>query len=459
MTAHTFLKQAWAAVGGAALDVAAVELVGDQPLLPSAFAVADLAQGVIAAACLAVATFADDTRPTVQVERNEAAVAFRSERYLRVDGSEPADLWAPLSGDYRTADGWVRIHANFDHHRDAAVRVLGLGPLATKADVAAALLRWEAEGFDARVTAAGGCAAALRSTAAWDSLPVGQAIAALPLVDIGKVGDSPRPTGTQPLAGLRVLDLTRVIAGPVCGRFLAAHGAQVLRVDGPHLPSFPGIDLDTTAGKRWCHLDLRNPADRARLAALVEAADLVVHGYRPGALDARGFGSEQLTAINPTLVTVQLSAYGWAGPWVGRRGFDSLVQVASGITAAETAAAGLGPDRPPRSLPCQALDHATGYLAALGGLAALWRRRSEGGAWHVQVSLARTAAWLKAAGQHHDGQSAPEPDPSPYLQTTASAHGAITHVAPPGLVNGRRGVWPTPPPGRGEDDPVWLEEG
>jgi crotonobetainyl-CoA:carnitine CoA-transferase CaiB-like acyl-CoA transferase len=248
---------------------------------------------------------------------------------------------------------------------------------------------------------------------------------------------------------VRVLDLSRVLAGPIAARFLGAHGADVLRVSGPHLPALPDVDRETGFGKRSCYLDLRMEADRATLRGLIAEADVFLQAYRPGALAALGFAPSDLAAIRPGLVVVHLSAYGNAGPWREHRGFDSLVQMASGIVAAETEAAG----HPPRpvSLPAQALDHVTGYLAALGAIEGLRRRHTRGGSTLVEVSLARTGRWLQEMGLVPDHLGTPEPDHTPYLQVT----GSYTHLRPPGLIEGAPPRYAAPPPEMGEHPAAW----
>ncbi|MEU9886432.1 CoA transferase [Sphaerisporangium sp. NPDC051011] len=403
----------------------------------------------------------------------EAAIAFRDERYFRV-GGEVAAMWAPLSGDYRTADGWARLHCNFDHHRDAALRALGLPLDADEAAVAEACAGRTALDVEEAVTEAGGCAAAMRSRAEWKAHPQSAAVADTPLMAIGRMDDhgsraapglpgtdtglgadtepgadvAPAGVGGGPLGGVRVLDLTRVIAGPVASRALAAYGADVLRVGAAHLPEVPGLVVSTALGKRSCEIDLRTREGAATFRELVAGADVLIQAYRPGALAALGFGPDDLAAIRPGIVCVDISAYGTRGPWAGRRGFDSLVQMATGI-----AHEGGDGDRPV-PLPAQVLDHATGWLAALGALAGLQRRRSEGGSWHVELALARVAQWLDGLGRV-DGRDVAEPDASDLLETMHTPQGRLTYVRAPGVIGDLRPRWTSPPPGRGEHPPAW----
>jgi crotonobetainyl-CoA:carnitine CoA-transferase CaiB-like acyl-CoA transferase len=247
-----------------------------------------------------------------------------------------------------------------------------------------------------------------------------------------------------PLAGMRVLDLTRVIAGPVATRTLASHGADVLRLDHPGLPDDPAGLLDTGPGKRSAVVDLASRSGRATVEDLLAGADVVVQGYRPGALDAFGLDPDSLAERHPHLAVVRLRAWGEDGPWRDRRGFDSLVQAATGI--ADTLASEAGPG----VLPAQALDHGAGHLAAAAALRAVTRRREEGGVWSAELSLAQVAHWLLAAGRVPE-VDAPDVPLAPYLAELPGPDGPVTLVRPPGSP-----VWRTGPRLPGADAPGWL---
>ncbi|AWS48242.1 carnitine dehydratase [Streptosporangium sp. 'caverna'] len=442
------------------VELPSVRCTGDDPVLPSVFRVGTAAAVAVGAATAAASALlgkareaAVDEAREVVVDVREAAVAFRDERYFRIDGAT-GELWAALSGDYRTADGWVRLHCNFDHHRDAVLAALGLPAGADRDAVAQACARRTAVEVEESVTAAEGCAAAMRSRAEWRGHPQARVIAESPLIELTRIDDTgpawPGDEGPRerPLSGVRVLDLTRVLAGPVATRFLAAHGAQVLRVGAEHLPEVPGLVISTAFGKRSCRLDLRTPAGAAALRDLVAGADVFVQSYRPGALEALGFGPRELAAIRPGIVCVDISAYGSRGPWAGRRGFDSLVQMACGI-----AHEGGGGSRP-HPLPAQVLDHATGYLAAFGAMAALFRRPVEGGSWRVRLSLARTAQWLDDFGRV-DGAGTPDPDVSDLMEEMDGTFGRLAYLRPPGTIDGASPYWSSPPPRQGEHPPAW----
>jgi hypothetical protein len=380
--------------GDSAVDV---RVIGTGSL-PSVFAVTDLATASIAAAGVAtselVASFDGHVRP-VSVDRRLASLWFSSS--LRPMGWEVPAPWDPIAGDYRTADGWIRLHTNAPAHRRVALDVLEVP--ADRAQVAESVAHWNADELEATIVATGGCAAAMHSSDGWNVSEPGRAVAAEPLIRWTDTGNSYGTNFTgasieRPLAGARVLDLTRVLAGPVATRFLAMLGAEVLRIDPPDWDE-PGVVPDVLLGKRTARSDLRDSSNRERFLELLASADVLVHGYRPGALDHLGLGPEVRLAARPGLIEVALDAYGWTGPWSGRRGFDSLVQMSTGI--ADAGMRGLARDKP-TPLPVQALDHGTGYLMAFAVLRALRERRVTGRGARAELSLARTAVLLTDRG-------------------------------------------------------------
>jgi len=429
----------------------ALTVRGDVEVLPSVFPVGRAATASVGALLAAATALAGSA--TADLDPGHVAAAFRSERLLLVDGETPPSPWDPIAGHYPVADGWVQLHTNFPHHRVAATSVLGVPADADRAEVAAALGSWAAVDLEDAVAAAGGCASALRSRAAWLGHPQAAALAPLPVLDVERVGDAPA-AGLGADGSFRVLDLTRVIAGPVAGRMLAALGGHVLAVSAAHLPQVDSILPDAMLGKRSCAVDLRSAAGREAFAALVADADVVVSSYRPGALAGLGFGWRDLVGIRPGLVVVELSAYGEVGPWADRRGFDSLVQTATGICEEGRVAAGADGPVP---LPCQALDHATGYLAALAAIAGLLRRREEGGSWRGRVALARTGRWLGGLGRVAGGLAIPDPGDALAAHTVEldGPVGKVRVVSPPGSLDGRSLAWPGPPPILGADPPSW----
>jgi crotonobetainyl-CoA:carnitine CoA-transferase CaiB-like acyl-CoA transferase len=454
------LSQIWQVAGGDEAALARVSLTGAEPALPSSFRVGTIAQATIAASALA-ASEVDRVRSgraqTVTVDMRHAAAEFIAERLYTVDGKPPPAGWDKIAGPYQTGDGrWVRLHTNFPHHRDGILDMLKVEY--DRATVAAALKAWTGQQYEDEVARRGLVGTMMRSPAEWAAHPQGVAIAGLPLLEILRIGDAPPrplPPGPRPLSGVRVLDLTRVLAGPVCGRTLAAHGADVLRVTGPHLPGIPGIDIDTGRGKLSAHIDLRGDDGKATLAGLLETADIFVQGYRPGGIAERGFSPERAAEVRPGIVYVSLSAWGHVGPWSTRRGFDSLVQTASGVNHAEAEVAAV--DKP-LELPCQALDHGAGYLMAAGAMLALKRRAEIGGSWLVRVSLAQVGHWLTGLGRLPDGRAgttitrADVPHlldelPSRYEKLSALRHAGQLSETPPG--------WDRPSVPLGTHGPEW----
>jgi crotonobetainyl-CoA:carnitine CoA-transferase CaiB-like acyl-CoA transferase len=435
-----------------------VQLCGRDPVFPSSFAVGAAAQRSIAVAALAACELGyvrGSPRQHVSVDMLHAAAECTG--WFSLDQREP-DLWDPFSGLYRCADGYVRVHANFAHHREGALRLLGLWPSTVqRADAERALLQWRALDFEQAAAERGLVATALRSFEQWDSTAQGKAIAAQPLMTIERIGDAaplqlpPLREDERPLSGVRVLDLTRILAGPVGGRALAAQGADVLLINSPKLPNIEAI-ADTSRGKRSAHLDLHREQDRNTLWQLIDGAHVFSQGYRPGGLAALGYSPEAMAERRPGIVCVSLTAYGTQGPWAGRRGFDSLVQTAMGFNHAEGEAAG---DGKPRALPMQLLDQATGYLMAFGAAAALCRQQQEGGNWQVQVSLAQTGHWIRSLGRVAEGLKIAKPNIEPHLETSSSGFGQLKAVCPSAQLSRTSAGYalPSMPPGSAE--PRW----
>jgi crotonobetainyl-CoA:carnitine CoA-transferase CaiB-like acyl-CoA transferase len=373
---------------------------------------------------------------------------------LRPHGWSVPPPWDPIAGDYRAADGWIRLHANATHHRAAALATLGVA--ADKEQVAQAVSRWDAEKLETAVVENGGCAAAMHSTAQWATHPQGQAIAAEPLLHVSATDAGPTPTWTvsreRPLQGVRVLDLTRVLAGPVATRVLAGFGADVLRIDPPWWDE-PAIVPEMTLGKRCARLDLREPKGRALFERLLGQADVLVHGYRSNALARLGLAAEQRRRIRPGLVDVSLDAYGWSGPWRQRRGFDSLAQMSSGI--AEAGMRRMGRDRP-TSLPVQALDHATGYLLAAAVVHGLTQRLTAGLGCEARASLARTATLLIGAPVNQEPvRLAPEAPDDQADAIEATTWGLARRLKPPLTVQGTPMRWSLPAGPLGASPAAW----
>ena len=465
------LAQIWQQAGLPAQALQRARLHGTAQGFDSSFAVADAAQSAIAAAALAATEIDLQRTPDVspqQVSIDVQHALAETTGYFTLDG-ERLPTWAAISGLYACGSeigqpGHVRIHANFAHHRDGALRLLGLpeGEGATKAQVSEALKRWNAIDFETQATQAGLVVAAARTAEEWRASAMHAVIAGQPLVQITRVGDAkplvwPAKTAEQsPLSGLKVLDLTRILAGPVSARTLAAYGADVLMINSPHLPNIEAI-ADVSRGKRSAWLDLKSDAGMQAMRGLLQDAHVFIQGYRPGGLERLGLGVADVARLRPGIVCGSLSAYGREGPWADKRGFDSLVQTVTGINADEALAFHASE---PRALPMQILEYCAGFLLAFGVQAALLRQAQEGGTWHGEVSLARVAEWLRGLGRRQvDPQvAARKVDElvAPWLESGASGFGelrAVSHAAQFSRTPARYTRSSVPP---GTDQPVWI---
>ena len=437
-----------------------VKFTGADPVLASRFRIGDVGAATIAACGLAAADLWElrsGQRQDVAVDIRTAAMAMRSQRYVRIVGKEPIPAWGAVSGFYQSADDrWVQLHCNFPHHRDGAMAVLGCE--ATRDAFQAAIATWRAAELEDAFVERGLCAAMVRDHGEWAALPQSAAIGSLPLMQIIRIADSdrePMGAGERPLSGIRVLDLTRVLAGPTCARTLAEHGADVMRISVPHLPFSANSVLDTGHGKRNAFIDLRRGDGIATLRELVGGADVFSQAYRPGTLAARGFSPRDLAALRPGIVCVSLCAYGHEGPWRDRRGFDTLVQSATGIANEQ------GGGGPPRHMPVSQLDYATGFLAAFGAMRALAQRAREGGSYLVRLSLCQTAHWLKNLGRlPASALELPDPgldDVADLMIESTGPFGRVRHLAPAIEMSQTPPRWIRPVAPLGHHDPVWPE--
>ncbi|KIW06064.1 uncharacterized protein PV09_03236 [Verruconis gallopava] len=469
--ARQIVHEIWTHLGLPSESLTSLELPGSGLGLPSSFQVGAFAQATIALSALAAATCHAQAQgirvPRVSVPLRHASAEFKSERLYVLDGKTNEDPWGPIGGLHQTADGYVRIHDGFPHHRDNALKLLGLETTATREDVAQAAKAWRALDLEEAAAQSNAIVAALRSYSDWDVLEQAQQLPDLPIT-VQKVSSTPFPRPVQRkassrgcLEGLRVLDLSRVIAAPIAGKTLAVHGADVLWVTSPNLPALPDIDCDVQRGKRTIQLDLKKAEDKAKLMLLLKEADVFLQGYRPGSLANLGLSATVLHEINPHLIVANLSAFGTRGPWSHRRGFDSIVQTCSGMNVSE--AEHFGEGSPARPMPCQALDHGTGYLLATGIMAALYRRAKEGGAYVVDASLAGTMKYLRDLGQY-EGNSGfdcedikTNRDVTEFLETRDTELGKLVAVKHSASIEGLDVGWRIMPKPLGSDDPKWLQ--
>ena len=438
---------------------------GVDPILPTPFRIGETAAASLGAVGLAVADLWElrtGRRQDIAVDARQTTASLRSSRYMMLNDAPAAGERPSVMGVYPSKNGrWNYLHCNFPNHREAALSVLGVEE--DREAVRRAVAQWDALELEEAIIAAKGAGGMVRSMAEWAQHPHSAAVASLPLLEIDKIGDSPPeplPDGPRPLAGVRVLDLTRVLAGPTCARTLAEHGADVLKITASHLPSSGSQELDTGHGKLSAYLDLREPADVATLKGLVSEADVFSQGYRPGTLASRGLAPEDLARLRPGIVYVSLSAFGRVGPWAERRGFDTVVQTVSGITHRQGEVFP-GAEPGPQFYPVSAIDYLTGYLMAYGALTALGRRAREGGSWLVRISLAQTGKWLVDRGQVPENELGDVPtdftseEIGRWRTSSEVTAGQLKHLGPTLQLSETQPCWARPTVPLGYHEPVW----
>jgi crotonobetainyl-CoA:carnitine CoA-transferase CaiB-like acyl-CoA transferase len=470
--ARDIVHELWKGLSLPESALESLELPGDdgKPSLPSSYKIGSLAQGTIALSGLLAALIHSlrnrSSVPKVTVPQKHAVIEFKSERLYVLNGKPAPSPWGPVGGLHKTSDGYVRIHDSFSNHKNGALELLGLPLTASRKDVSKKTQNWasidlEAVGLERRLAIY-----ALRSYRQWDVLPQAQAIDDFPIaitrIASGPEGLSPRllPGNDKCLRGLRVVEMSRVIAAPLAGKTLAAHGADVIWITSPGLPDLPTMDRDFGRGKRTVQIDVNNVEDRQKLRELIKSCDVFIQGFRPGSIAAKGFGPEEVASLNPGIIYGSMSAFGPKGPWSERRGYDSLIQTCSGMNTSEAEHYGAGETA--RPTPCQALDHAGGYLLAPGVLAALYRRSVQGGSYRVDVSLAGAMKYLRSMGQYHGNSGfktadyeAPS-DVEEFLETRQTGFGEMRAVKHSVQVERHEPSWDIMPKPLGSDEARWL---
>lgn len=427
-------------------DLKHIDISGQDPILPSPFLIGEAGAAALSAVGYAAAELwklRTGRLQQINIAVRDAAIAQRSANYLKVLDGKTEDLWSPFSGFYETKDQkFIQFHCNFPHHQQGVIDFLGCA--ADKSAVIEAVKYWDSQTLEDQLNQRGLCASILRSPQEWAAHPQAQAIKDLPLLEIIKIGESQPiklPQGSKVLSGIKILDLTRVLAGPTCGKTLAELGGSVLRISSPNLPFILPLVMDTGFGKYAAHLDLDQEQDKIKLLDLVKTGDVFLQAYRPGGLAGKGFGPEDLAKIKPGIIYVELSAYSHQGPWAHRHGYDSLVQTATGIAYEQTQFFNQGSSQgynqaKPQHLPAQSLDYLTGYLAAFAVLEALKRRAQEGGSYLIRLSLAQTGHWFSNLGRVSDElkirqcQNPSADQIKDLLVQTKTPFGLLEHMAP-----------------------------
>jgi crotonobetainyl-CoA:carnitine CoA-transferase CaiB-like acyl-CoA transferase len=437
-----------------------VAITGADPVYRTRYQVGTAAAASLAAVGVAASDLwmlRTGRRQTVSVDIRAAAASLRFVRYVSINGQRARDPTGPISGFHAARNGrWVFIHGSYKHLADRAAGILGVP--AEKAEVRRAVQSWDGEALEKAVLAAGGCATLTRTPEEWQAHPQHAAVASVPVVHISKIGNAPPEAlreGARPLSGARVVDVTRVIAGPTCGRTLAEHGAEVLKVSREDLPNSGSSELASGLGKRSTYLDLRDARQADILRGLVRSGDVFAQSYRPGALASLGFSPSDVAKIRPGIVYVTLSAWGPGGPFSQYRGYDSIVSNANGMTLMS------GADGIPHEFPTRALDYIAGYLMAFGAMVALGRRAREGGSWLVETSLAAVGDWIIKRGLLSGDQLVAVKEPTPeeiarLSMETETGDGRMRHLAPIVKMSETPPHWERPPSALGADLPEWL---
>lgn len=450
--------------------LAEIEITGAiDPVLPTPFRITETATAALAAVGLAVSDIwqlSTGRRQQVGIDTRRATASLRSGHYLYLNGEYVSPEPDKVMGMYPAKNGrWSYVHANFPNHRAAALKVLGVPE--DREAVRKAVAQWDAAELEEAIIAANGAGGMVRTHEEWAQHPQGIAVASLPLMEIIRIGDSapePLPKGDRPLSGVRVLDLTRVIAGPTCARTLAEHGADVMKISAPHLPSLGRQEYDTGHGKLSAYIDLRDAKEKETLRGLLREADVFSQGYRPGTIAGRGFSPEALADIRPGIVAVSLCAFGHVGPWASRRGFDTVIQAVSGI-AHRQGQLFPGDEPGPHFYPVSAIDFLTGYLMAMGAMVALARRAQEGGSWLVRISLAQSGRWLVSRGQVPESELrdvAKDFTPAEierWSTTSETPVGTLRHLGPVLNLSETPPRWARPTVPLGYHPPVWPPRG
>ncbi len=449
-----------------------LRVTGADPFFRTPFRIGEVAAAALAATGVAandIWEMRGHARQTIAVHRPEAAATLRTVDYTRARGTDGVYRHVPIpqtmahmlkvTQPWRARNGrWFLPHLNLP---ELSARVLGvLNCDSTPEAVSAAVSQWDPEALEDAIATAQACGGAIRTREEWLAHPQGAYLAQRPVVELERVGPAPAEAfhpGDRPLSGVRVLDLTRILAGPVGSRGLAEHGADVLMVTARDLPQTPEHVRDTSHGKRSCFLDLKTSAGAARFAALVREADVVVNGYRPGALARLGFGMEALARLRPGIIQVSVSCFGSGGPFAGHAGWEQVAQAVTGICETQGAAIGAGQ---PKLVFAPVCDYTTGYLATYGALLALARRARGGGSWQVNVSLCQSAMLLQRQGLLPDFSAAPEvlaeAELAPLQVREQGAYGDLLTLGPVLRMSETPVRWDRPTPALGSDDAIWL---
>ncbi|MEE2934225.1 MAG: CoA transferase [Pseudomonadota bacterium] len=448
-----------------------VTITGEDPVFTSRFKLGEATASILSGVGVAVTDIHElktGRRQKINIDVKHAAATCRSSLYLRqpningefepISASPSMAHMRSITQPWQCKDGrWYLPHFNLPHLHDRVISVLQCESNANA--VAKAVSRWDSHELEEAVATARACGSIVRSNSEWLRHPHGAMLSLKPLVEIEKIGETdpiPFPKGKRPLDGIRVLDLTRILAGPIAARTLAENGANVLMVTAEHLPQVPEHVMDTSHGKRSCFLNLNKEKELETLKKLSMQADVFSQGYRPGIMEKHGLSPEQLASERPGIIYLSISCYGHGGPFSDRGGWEQIAQSATGICLDNGVNVG---DGRPKLLPASACDYTTGYNGAYGVLLALARRAREGGSYHVRVSLCRSGMFIYQQG--HVEPTKPDMDLSTQeldeiMLESDCAFGKIKHLGPVLTMSETRPFWDKPSPKLGSNRADWL---
>ncbi|ANF59638.1 acyl-CoA transferase [Halotalea alkalilenta] len=452
-----------------------VTITGEDPLFQSPFRIGETSADALAARAVAANDLWElrtGRRQSISVDVRAAAatslaggdMTLRRDalgKYQPIPSSPEFRHMISLTQPWRAADGrWVLPHTNLPHLERRVLDVLGCE--STPESVAEGVSRWNSDELEDAIATAHACAGKIRTPEEWLAHPHGAYLASRPVVEITKLADSapqPLPGGNQPASGIRVLDLTRILAGPTAGLGMAEHGADVLMVTAPSLPQVPAFVRDTSHGKRSCFLDFTRADEARRLRELVRDADVFIDGYRPGRLQAHGFGVDELTTLRPGLVHVSVNCFGSGGPFAERAGWDQVAQAVTGICHTQGMAVGAGQ---PKLTPVFMCDFITGFLGTFGAMIALARRAREGGTYRVQVSLCQSAMLLQRQGllarfDHAPGRLTPREFEALSVRDDGTCWGDLKSLGPVVRMSETPPRWFGTTPELGSGRAAWLD--
>lgn len=342
--------------------------------------------------------------------------------------------YVPTNGLYKCKDGrFIMIEAGPPYAKLQTGYLNFLHTINDRQSIAEVIAQRTSKELEDALSAAGLPACIALSRDEWLAHPQGKILANTPFIEIEQIapGDPQQFTSdpTTPLSGVKVLDFTHVLAGPHSTHTLAEYGANVLHISSPYHQDTTIQNLLVNQGKRSAFLDLDTPSSAQKMRELLAEADVFTLSYRPDVAKKYQITPQDAAKLSKKgIICLSINAYGHSGPWCNRPGFDQNGQAATGVSISE------GSSESPRFTPVFYLnDLIAGYSAAAGMMAALLKRATTGGSYHVRISLARGAMWVQDLGYVAPDlyNLAPKEDKYPVqLETNSTVYGPVTYLAP-----------------------------